>query len=616
MHVTAHVVATPSMSGSSAVMIQGKNEVEKEKIVNLKELKVKDSRTDVSHTLHLSHLYPFYHRLTLNKHVRDDEQGFTTEPGQEAVIVTEQDRIDTIVRSFQQLPDEELALLGLDLSNKQYLAGTEEAQVLFTLWEERQKTLQEVMKTMMKPAEYMASLLQKLMFSQESLIYPQDAIVTKVTPQAQAKAQAAAQEHAQGDDADAQEVQKKLTEDEQVALLAELEDLLGDVDNARDFHIIGGWPILVSFLHPTQPMRIRSMASWCIGTMVKNSYESQLFLLEPVALQWKVLSTAASSSSSDDQEVNIQGVRTSALRLLLSILDHSIVAHETEGVSLEAKTSSLVIDLQKKVLYAFAAAVPGNLNIHEALLSFTSPAAVGEKASIFFFDVLLKVLRAPVNHFHPSVVRKVWTLLSDFLEERHSIYEEVEAELKPLLQLAYQHQQAGANVTNMMVQGKPLQEIVNSIQSLELLGDHILDNFATDYQALITNALQTQTKTYLTFAHLPSSAQESKEEMLIAEANVRNLLRAIKSLLQQLSVSPTDLLAAAEDDRKEALSFEKYLLEVSGKTKKGQMSKEDLAAWKQTLLPSLQSLGALFGQQEEVLDEEVVTLVKDLLAVL
>lgn len=62
--------------------------------------------------------------------------------------------------------------------------------------------------------------------------------------------------------------------------LTDLEDLLSDIDMARDFHTIGGFPTLASMLRCSRPEGIRELAAWAVGTAVKNEPEHQLWVLE------------------------------------------------------------------------------------------------------------------------------------------------------------------------------------------------------------------------------------------------------------------------------------------------------------------------------------------------
>jgi hypothetical protein len=61
-----------------------------------------------------------------------------------------------------------------------------------------------------------------------------------------------------------------------------LEGLLCDIDNARDFHTIGGWPALAACLSSAYPVDTQALAAWAIGSAVKNSYDYQLWVIEPL----------------------------------------------------------------------------------------------------------------------------------------------------------------------------------------------------------------------------------------------------------------------------------------------------------------------------------------------
>lgn len=62
--------------------------------------------------------------------------------------------------------------------------------------------------------------------------------------------------------------------------LTDLEDLLSDIDMARDFHSLEGFPVLTSMLNLSQTEAVREMAAWVIGTAVKNEPSHQLWVLE------------------------------------------------------------------------------------------------------------------------------------------------------------------------------------------------------------------------------------------------------------------------------------------------------------------------------------------------
>ncbi|RYH26705.1 hypothetical protein EON65_14095, partial [archaeon] len=155
-------------------------------------------------------------------------------------------------RSLLRLPEPEVARLGVDI-HKPIMAGSQEAYDLLIAWKSRQEELQEAMKKMIKPADHMRTLVLTFMSSTTTM-------------------------------------------SEKIALLVELEKMLGDIDNARDFYTMGYWPVLISALrsdnndyessHTENKARtsnnnkIRSLAAQCIGTAVKNSYDFQLWLIE------------------------------------------------------------------------------------------------------------------------------------------------------------------------------------------------------------------------------------------------------------------------------------------------------------------------------------------------
>lgn len=105
------------------------------------------------------------------------------------------ERLETIARSFRKLPDEELARIGIDL-DKPIVLGGEQAAALHKAWAVRQQEFKDMVDGMVKPAEHMASLARLLKTSNG-------------------------------------------TQEERTDALMELEGLLTDVDNARDFYTIG-----------------------------------------------------------------------------------------------------------------------------------------------------------------------------------------------------------------------------------------------------------------------------------------------------------------------------------------------------------------------------------------
>lgn len=124
--------------------------------------------------------------------------------------------------------------------------------------------------------------------------------------------------------------------------LQELEYLLSDVDMARDFYTLQGWPWLLAIL--AQPPHnettstivsskeidaLQAAAAWVIGTAVQNTGEFRPWVVESVALP--------------------SGTSMSALDALMRLWTSGIVNSETTAPA-----------LAQKVLYALSACLRGN----------------------------------------------------------------------------------------------------------------------------------------------------------------------------------------------------------------------------------------------------------------
>jgi hypothetical protein len=157
------------------------------------------------------------------------------------------------------------------------------------------------------------------------------------------------QQHAKDDE----NVDDTEDEDEGVALandivsaLRDLEDLLSDVDNARDFHTLGGWSILVALLDERLHQyssasssmsidvyageaekvmvlvdEIRALAALCIGTAVSNLEEFRFWALEDVS---SVISDLRHKQHSAVHKEEITRDTVSALSLLISSFEDEL----------------------------------------------------------------------------------------------------------------------------------------------------------------------------------------------------------------------------------------------------------------------------------------------------
>jgi nucleotide exchange factor SIL1 len=127
-----------------------------------------------------------------------------------------------------------------------------------------------------------------------------------------------------------------------VDALRDLEYLLSDVDIARDFHTLGGWPGLVALLEPTRDVHgggmkadvvvdvldedmeilideVRSLAAMTIGTAVGNIGEFRHWALEDV--------TSSSSELESSSGGSVSG--TSALTVLMSSFERELEMRST-----------------------------------------------------------------------------------------------------------------------------------------------------------------------------------------------------------------------------------------------------------------------------------------------
>lgn len=226
-------------------------------------------------------------------------------------------------------------------------------------WTRRQQTLQEALKAMVKPAEAMSQLMAAL----------------------QRDVPAFAQLHHRTADRDASDeyAQKWAAIAQQ---FASLEDLVADLDNARDLHTLGLWPPLLALLHRSQPPPVRSQAAWVVGSAVQGVFAysqrqtqaptqraptggaAQLLVAEDEALEeshrWLledfVLTLQRDAAEGDAAGPQRTNVTVSGLSLLVELLaDHA------------AQPAAFAADGAKKALYALAASLRGSFEVQVAL---------------------------------------------------------------------------------------------------------------------------------------------------------------------------------------------------------------------------------------------------------
>lgn len=270
--------------------------------------------------------------------------------------------------ALSKLPQEELIRLDIDL-NGEFIPGTLNSEKLINAWNERQKEVKSAVEGLMKPAEFMKDIIKNIQNTTDQEIILKNLVV--------------------------------------------LESLLADIDNARDFHTIGGWKILLNFLQLNNSIEIRTQTALCIGTAVKNDYDYQLWILEDVNI--------------------IQTTQTSGLLLLLHNLKITL-----SNIPQLTITSLSALDLQKnyklisRLIYAISSCTRGNMDIQETLVK------IGKKDSNYHLPTILAQLTYTILEINPSntldslnilnlqtqvsydklsILRKVWNLISDLLDE-------------------------------------------------------------------------------------------------------------------------------------------------------------------------------------------------------
>lgn len=347
--------------------------------------------------------------------------------------------------------------LGVDIHHE-YVAGTPEAKDLQLAWTQRQIELKEMMDKQLKAADYMTTLAGKLVNSSAS-------------------------------------------DDEVVFHLQELEQLLSDIDNARDFHTIGGWPALTSLLPGAhkrpesetggggqdRSLAVQTMAAHCIGTAVKNDYDFQLWVLEEAG------GGEVKREEDKDREGEVEVTRggRTVLDLLLSALHetcHRIITmtadaedgvsgtrtgSETEtgtgeGIGLKTKELDELDGMQRRLLYALSAAVRGNLDV-QAAVSPPSPSEGGEgekemsgRSHPPFVNLLKTCVEEPA--LSVGVKRKCWHIVSDLLDEMVYIRHDVAQEYASMQQ--QQEQMAEVEVTG---QGVDILDILKSLRPMGMM---------------------------------------------------------------------------------------------------------------------------------------------------
>ena len=280
--------------------------------------------------------------------------------------VDEQERLNTLVKAFKKLPAPEAERLGVDLENDGHIEpGSERAAALIQAWKNRQIELKQAVDAMVKPVELMAALLRHIQIDNSTSL-PSSG--TKLAGMSWSRADA----------------------------LEELEGLVDDIDNARDLHTIGGWRIITALLLADSQSRgdkdqsslltgtERALVAHVLGTATKNSYEFQLWMLEPMG-------EAGDASVARSKSV------------VMGLVDLLRYGGDEE---------------RRRAMYALSAAARGNPDVQEAL---QQPVVAGmtetdEGSYTDLVSTLYTMLGEPES-LSVELTRKLWSFVADMLSE-------------------------------------------------------------------------------------------------------------------------------------------------------------------------------------------------------
>eukprot|EP00550_Attheya_septentrionalis_P007833 CAMPEP_0198286064 /NCGR_PEP_ID=MMETSP1449-20131203/5223_1 /TAXON_ID=420275 /ORGANISM="Attheya septentrionalis, Strain CCMP2084" /LENGTH=580 /DNA_ID=CAMNT_0043983683 /DNA_START=324 /DNA_END=2066 /DNA_ORIENTATION=+ len=312
---------------------------------------------------------------------------------------------DSMYRTLSSLPEDEQERFGglpaLEAPTSPQLPAEQRAQFesrLKEIWDQRQAALKDMQE------RYLANLPKLIQKRIETLVdylsNPAQHLEELLLSQTQyADAAKEQQQTSEQEEEEKEEGQDDLTGNV-IAVLKDLEYYLSDVDMARDFHSMGGWPLLVSMLSDvvhlpstTTPVEdgttakqatndteksittsispekramideIQTLAAWTIGTAVSNLDEFFPWATEDYS--------AAFRSITPTEEGTLP---VTPISLLVDILRTDL---ELPSLSLEPVPAAK----REKVLYALGSLLRGNRDGQLNFIMSDGPSVLGESLS-------------------------------------------------------------------------------------------------------------------------------------------------------------------------------------------------------------------------------------------
>ena len=214
-----------------------------------------------------------------------------------------------------------------------------------------------------------------------------------------------------------------------IQVLQDLEYQLADLDMTRDFHTLGGWPLLAAllcdFVHPKamrngnvtntdsdvnqllreEIHRIQMYASWAMGTAVKNTGEFLSYVLEPLT----VVDVTTSDTTTNDSNKDGSGTTsvTTALDLVLRQFRSTMAT-----AAVRALTDA---ELQKlsKLVYCLGSFLRGNRPAQLHFVHHQGPSSLAAALKSTLSRLKDQTTTTTIALFYRKLAQRILQLASD-----------------------------------------------------------------------------------------------------------------------------------------------------------------------------------------------------------
>ncbi|KAL7504733.1 hypothetical protein ACHAXN_002304 [Cyclotella atomus] len=183
--------------------------------------------------------------------------------------------------------------------------------------------------------------------------------------------------------------------DDIIECLRDLEYQLSDIDHARDFHTLGGWPYLVALLHEPVHMicdaqsptdralmyEVQSLAAMAIGTAIGNLGEFRSWALEDVSSAIDVILKDPTRAVNSEENLNNGCVERYNLNLdatvsaLFSLVNSFDITNRSQReIAVEERTARDLFRTYKlRSVYAIGSLLRGNALAQQHFVSKNGP---------------------------------------------------------------------------------------------------------------------------------------------------------------------------------------------------------------------------------------------------